>query len=128
MHHETISNESTQQDHAPEESGSSHFDTVTNGDSVGKSRTELIDPTMEDAYWRNNHPYQIYSQGRPFEEFCSAYRAGYEAYFEYSSTGSFEVVEDRIRQRYEQNEPKLMWQEARPASRAAWQKFEAIKV
>lgn len=95
------------------------------GGLVGKSIAEKIDPTREDAYWREHHGRQGFARGRPYDDFVPAYRVGYEGYGEYGAAGrTFEDSESELRQRYEKSQPKLSWEEARPASRAAWQKFE----
>jgi hypothetical protein len=95
------------------------------GGLVGKGIAEKIDPTREDAYWRENHPRQGWAKGRPYDDFAPAYRVGYEGYGLYCNTGgTFEDREAELRKRYESTKPKLSWEEARPASRAAWQKFD----
>ena len=94
------------------------------GGLVGKGIAEKIDPTREDAYWRENHMRQGWAKGRPYDEFQPAYRAGYEGYAEYSNVGgTFEDREAELRKKYESYQPKLSWEEARPASYAAWSKF-----
>lgn len=98
------------------------------GGLIGKGVAEKIDPTREDAYWRENHPRQGFAKGRSYDEFSPAYRVGYEGYGEYGTSGrSFDQSEADLRKRYETSKPKLSWDEARPASRAAWQKFEKKK-
>lgn len=94
------------------------------GGLAGKGVAEKVNPTVEDEYWLKNHPYQSYAQGQPYADFSPAYRAGYEGYSTYGGKGSFEENEEAIRQRYESNNPKLTWLQARPASRAAWEKFD----
>ncbi len=76
-----------------------------------------------EAHWREHHPEQSYSQGRPFEEFHSAYRAGYEGYSEFGENGkSFQETETKLRERYESENgsPQLPWTIVRPATHAAW--------
>ncbi len=93
------------------------------GGLVGKGIAEKIDPTREDAYWRDNHPRQGWAKGRPYDDFQPAYRVGYEGYAQYGA-GTFEEREAELRREYERSKPKLSWEEARLASRAAWQKFD----
>lgn len=98
------------------------------GGLVGKGIAEKIDPSREDAYWRENHPRQGYAKGRGYEEFGPAYRVGYEGYGEFGATGrTFEESEAEMRRRYEKNQPALRWDEARPATQAAWSKFDKKK-
>ncbi|HEY4246527.1 MAG TPA: hypothetical protein VGM64_06695 [Lacunisphaera sp.] len=76
-----------------------------------------------EAHWREHHPKQQFSQGRPYEEFQSAYRAGYEGYSEFGENGkSFEETETKLRERYESENgsPQLPWTVVRPATHAAW--------
>ncbi|HUR60223.1 MAG TPA: hypothetical protein VM029_21040 [Opitutaceae bacterium] len=95
------------------------------GGLMGKGVAEKIDPTREDAYWRDNHARQGWAKGRSYDEFSPAYRVGYEGYGEYGKSGkTFDESEAELRRRYEASKPKLSWDEARPASRAAWQKFD----
>lgn len=94
------------------------------GGLVGKGIAEKIDPTREDAYWRENHSRQGWAKGRRFEEFQPAYRTGYEGYAKYGAEGTFEEREADLRRQYEGTQSILPWDEAKPASRAAWQKFQ----
>ena len=95
------------------------------GGLAGKGVAEKINPTVEETYWRENHPRQPYSQGRNYEDFSPAYRTGWEGYAQYgSSGGTFEEREAELRKRYESGYPKLSWENARPASRAAWERLE----
>jgi hypothetical protein len=94
------------------------------GGLVGKGIAEKVDPTREDAYWREHHARQGWAKGRSYDEFSPAYRVGYEGYGQLGSTGrTFEESEAELRRRYESAEPKISWQEARPASHAAWHRF-----
>lgn len=96
------------------------------GGLMGKGIAEKIDPTREDTYWRDNHSRQGWAKGRPYEDFQPAYRTGYEGYAEFGS-GRFEDREAELRRRYESNQPGLGWEEARPASQAAWERFDQKK-
>ncbi len=98
------------------------------GGLIGKGIAEKIDPTVEDAYWRDNHGRQTFARGRAYDDFSPAYRVGYEGYGEFGASGkTFEENEAELRRRYEGRKPKLAWDEARPASHAAWKKFEGKK-
>ena len=96
------------------------------GGLAGKGVAEAVNPTKEDAYWRENHARQPYANGRPYDVFSPAYRAGYEGYGKYGSKGgSFEEREAELRRQYEASNPNLPWTDARVASRAAWDRFES---
>src|SRR5688572_16924156 len=95
------------------------------GGLIGKGIAEKIDPTREDAYWRENHSRQAFAKNRPYDDFAPAYRVGYQGYGEYGVAGkTFEESEADLRRKYEMEEADLEWTEARAASQAAWQKFD----
>ena len=95
------------------------------GGLAGHSVAKAVNPSVEDAYWRENHRRQSYAKGRSYDDFGPAYRTGYEGYALYGATGcTFEDREVDLRKSYEATQPKLAWDEARPASRAAWQRFQ----
>lgn len=95
------------------------------GGLAGKGIAETVNPTAEEAYWREHHEQQDYAQGRPYDDFGPAYSAGFLGYSQYGAKGqTFEETEPELRRRYESSNPKLPWTEARPASRAAWNRFD----
>src|SRR5215203_3319067 len=72
------------------------------GGLAGKGAAEAIDPTAEDAYWRENHQTQPFARNRSYEEYSPAYRTGYEGYSKYRQQGTrFEELEPTLRQDYE---------------------------
>ena len=86
---------------------------------------KAVNACLEDAYWRENHRRQSYAKGRSYDDFGPAYRIGYEGYAQYGAKGStFEDREVDLRTSYEATQPKLAWDEARPALCAAWQRFQ----
>jgi hypothetical protein len=96
------------------------------GGLAGHSVAKAVNPSVEDAYWRENHRRQSYAKGRSYDDFGPAYRTGYEGYALYGAKGcTFEDREVDLRKSYEATQPKLAWDEARPASRAAWQRFRS---
>jgi hypothetical protein len=98
------------------------------GGLAGKGIAEAVNPTAEAAYWRENHARQPYSKGRKYEYYDRAYRTGYEGYSEYGSMGSFDQREADLRKKYESTPGKLSWEEARPASHAAWKRLQDQRV
>ena len=101
------------------------------GGLAGKAVAEAIDPTVEDAYWRGqytNEPY--YEQGRRYEDYEPAYRAGYESYGEvtsqYGRPRTFDEVERDIEAKYNQRRANtgMTWDKARSPARAAWDRIE----
>jgi uncharacterized protein YcfJ len=92
------------------------------GGYAGHAAGEAIDPTAEDAYWRENHSKQSFARSdATYDDYQPAYRAGYEGYGKHGTTSpSFEQAEPTVRRDYESSGAKLPWEEAREASRAAW--------
>lgn len=93
------------------------------GGLAGKGVAEKIDPTREDAYWRENHPGQTYAGTRSYEDYSDAYRTGYTGYDRYGRQGrTYEESEADLRRDYEKSPSaaKLNWAEASAAVRAAW--------
>jgi len=95
------------------------------GGLVGKGVAEKVNPTVERKYWSNNYrqePY--YREGQSFEDYEGAYRTGYEGYARYGDR-TWEEVQEDLRNDYERNrgESSLTWQEANPATRAAWDRL-----
>lgn len=95
------------------------------GGLAGKGVAEAVNPTAEQAYWRENHSRQPYAKGRPYDDYAPAYQTGYEGYSKYGENGgSFEEREAELRKDYEARRPKVGWDDARPASRAAWDRLD----
>ncbi|MDB6152193.1 MAG: hypothetical protein JWL90_646 [Chthoniobacteraceae bacterium] len=92
----------------------------------GKAAGEAVDPTAEDAYWRNEHSKQQYASSEDtFEDYHPAYRTGYEGYTKYGAAGdTFETAEPKLRSEYEASKPKVAWDKAKAATRAAWTRIQ----
>ncbi|WP_406624902.1 PA2169 family four-helix-bundle protein [Acidovorax sp. SDU_ACID1] len=91
------------------------------GGLAGKAAAESIDPTAEDAYWRDTYerePY--YVAGRTYDEYRPAYELGWSAVGRYE--GDFEAVEPQLSRDWghARATSPLEWEQARPATRAAW--------
>jgi hypothetical protein len=109
------------------------------GGLAGKGVAEAIDPTAEDAYWRENHGSQPFGHDQPFDAFAPAYRTGYEGFAKHSATGSkFEDAEPHLQRDYETHlsrasithgnaaaKAHLTWDRAKHASKAAWDRVKA---
>jgi hypothetical protein len=95
------------------------------GGLAGKGVAEQIDPTREDAYWREHHSKQWFGRERGYDDYSNAYRTGYSGYDKYGRAGkTFEDSESDLRRDYETNAGTtgLGWTDAREAARAAWHK------
>jgi hypothetical protein len=96
------------------------------GGVAGKAAAEAVNPTEEDAYWRENYQSRPYvEQGRDYAEYEPAYRHGYTAYTRYPER-NFEEIEPDLRRDWETARGEtsdLDWDRgARDASRDAWQR------
>lgn len=84
------------------------------GGLTGKGVAEMVDPTVEDAYWRENHmkePYYLKSRGYNF--YAPAYRAGYEGRAKYDGR-RFDEVESDLQADYLRYEGNMSsWDEVR---------------
>ena len=92
------------------------------GAGVGqKAVAESVNPTVEEAYWRENYnqePY--YESGRTFDDYGPAYLLGLSGRTSYD--GSFDDVERQLEGEWQiqRASSSLSWGQARLASRAAW--------
>ncbi|HEX8371272.1 MAG TPA: hypothetical protein VF585_00710 [Chthoniobacterales bacterium] len=91
------------------------------GGLAGKGVGEVVDPTTEDAYWRENHLNQSYASEGAYEDYSPGYRTGYEGYAKHgSNVGSFDEAEPHLRTHYSESNASVPWEKAKHASRAAW--------
>ena len=96
------------------------------GGQGGKGIAEMIDPTAEEAYWRENCDTQPYYQkDYTYEDYHPAYRAGWEGRARYEGR-SFDEVERELEADYNRNRgtSRLAWDKSRHAARAAWDRFD----
>jgi uncharacterized protein YcfJ len=98
------------------------------GGYAGKAAAEAIDPTREDAYWKENYKTQSWAErDYTYDDYQPAIRTGYEGYGRYARAGkSYDVAEADLARDYERNRGKsrLEWDKARIATRAAWHRLE----
>ena len=98
------------------------------GGLAGKGAAEVVNPTAEDAYWRQNYSTQPWvERTRTYDDYAPAFRTGYEGYARYGTQRkSFDQVEPNLRTDYERLKGKssLAWENAKAASRAAWDRVE----
>lgn len=95
------------------------------GGLAGKATAERINPTVEEAYWRESYtrePY--YEAGRSYDDYGPAYAYGWGATMNYP--GAFDEVEPALARDWERQRggSSLDWQQARPATRAAWDRVQ----
>lgn len=97
------------------------------GGLVGKGVAEGIDPTVEEAYWRENYttrPY--YEEDYTYEEdYAPAYRYGWESRSRIHDR-SFDEADSDLERNWDSARAKsrLNWEKAKHASRDAWHRIE----
>jgi hypothetical protein len=94
------------------------------GGLAGKGVAESIDPTAEEAYWRDNYktrPYVDATYG--YDDYGPAYAYGVNAYTLYPGR-SFDESEADLRRDWDtaRGTSRLEWERAKLASRDAWQR------
>jgi uncharacterized protein (TIGR02284 family) len=97
------------------------------GGLAGKAAAEAVNPTAEEAHWRENYdrePY--YEQGRSFDDYGPAYRLGLTGRTRYED---WDTAEPNLESEWEsaRGGSSLSWPQARPASRAAWNRIDSIR-
>ena len=90
------------------------------GGLAGKAAAEAVNPTAEDAYWRESYqrePY--YTAGRTYDDYRPAYELGWSSAGRYD--GDFDTFEPRLADDWRaRHSDGMAWNDARPAARAAW--------
>lgn len=90
------------------------------GGLAGKAAAEAVNPTAEEAYWRDAYRDEPYvTDGRTYDDYHPAYALGWQSVGLYE--GPFETVEPSLRDRWltDRGTSPLEWPEARDAARAA---------
>ncbi len=93
------------------------------GGLAGKAAAEAVNPTDEDAYWRENfHREPYYVGGRGYEEYRPAYELGWSSVGRYE--GDYDAIEPRLADdwRARHADAGLAWTDVRPATRAAYER------
>jgi len=94
------------------------------GGLAGKGVAEAIDPTVEEAYWRDNFKSRSYvKKGDTFADYGPAYRFGSD-YYGRADGRSFDQSESELKRDWEFNKgsSRLTWDRAKLASRDSWQR------
>ena len=94
------------------------------GGLAGKGVAEKIDPTLEEAYWRENYVKRPYvTKGATFDDYGPAYRYGIDNYSKYPGK-KFEDVEADLNRDWQRAKGKssLAWDNAKYAAKDSWQR------
>jgi hypothetical protein len=93
------------------------------GAVAGRSMAKA-DPAVEDRYWRDNHASRPYvASGTTYDDYAPAYRSGVDAYTR-DPNRHFDDMEPELRSNWgtTRGSSKLEWDDARHASRDAWER------
>jgi hypothetical protein len=95
------------------------------GGYAGKAVAEAIDPTTEDAYWRENYKSRDYAAGATYDEYRPAYQYGWESRTKYQGR-KFDEVESDLGRDWDRakGSSNLGWEKAKHATRDAWHRVE----
>ncbi|MEO8135967.1 MAG: hypothetical protein ABI831_18570 [Betaproteobacteria bacterium] len=92
------------------------------GGLMGKGVAEMIDPTAEDMYWRDNYSTRPYvTPGSTYDDYGPAYRYGVDSVGKYDGR-SFDDVEPQLRDNWNsaKGTSKLEWERAKMATKDSW--------
>lgn len=94
------------------------------GGLAGKRVAESIDPTVEEAYWRENFRLRPYAGDRSFDDFGPAYTYGLRAWESHPGQ-AFDDLEPDLSRNWaaSRGASSLEWTDARSAARDAWQRL-----
>jgi len=94
------------------------------GGLAGKGIAESIDPTREDAYWRDNYSKRPYASGASYDDFGPAYAYGVSTYSTHADRG-FDAAEGDLSRGWDKARGKssLTWDRAKHATRDAWSRL-----
>ena len=99
------------------------------GAFAGKGLAEEINPTAEDAYWRENYKTRPYVESNAdYTHYQSAYGYGVEAY-RANEGADFETLEPDLRSNWDKvrGTSTLSWDKAKDASRDAFDRLSSRK-
>jgi uncharacterized protein (TIGR02284 family) len=95
------------------------------GGLAGKAAAEAVNPTAEEAYWRERYTQEpYYEQGRGFDDYGPAYLHGVHGRLKHQS--DWDTAEPQLAAEWSNARAGsgLDWDRARPASRAAWDRVD----
>jgi hypothetical protein len=89
------------------------------GAVVGKAAAEVINPTVETKYWKENHASRLYADPKlDYDQYGPAYQYGWESFGTRGKGGkTFESVESELGRGWDKarGESRLVWDQARAA-------------
>ncbi len=93
------------------------------GGLAGKGVGEAVNPTAEEAYWRENYPTRPYAKSGSYTQYAPAYRYGWENYSKQPNR-AFNDAENDLKSGWEKykGSSELSWEKARDAVKDSWQR------
>lgn len=97
------------------------------GGLAGKGVAEAVNPTEEDAYWKTNYAARAYAGSRSYDELRPAYQYGWESRVKHQGR-NWSDVESELERDWPacRGNCNLSWNEARHASRDAWDRIDNL--
>lgn len=98
------------------------------GGLAGKGVAEMIDPTVEDAYWRGNYADRPYvTKGATYDDYGPAYRYGVDSYSR-ANGASFDDADADLARDWDnvKGGSSLSWDQARNAAKDSWQRVDEV--
>ena len=95
------------------------------GGLAGKAVAESVNPTAEEAYWRESYRDETYYEaGRSYDDYAPAYALGWGS--RSRSGDDFDAVEQSLASDWDaqRGASALSWPQARLATRAAWERVD----
>ena len=96
------------------------------GGLAGKGVAEAVNPTVEDAYWRDNYQSRPYAKADlGYETYRPAYQYGWESRSHYAGR-KFNDVESELESGWNKarGTSNLAWHDAKHATREAWDRVD----
>ena len=98
------------------------------GGLAGKGVAEMIDPTVEDAYWRENYVGRPYvTKGATYDDYGPAYRYGVDSYSR-ANGAPFDDADAGLARDWDnvKGGSSLSWDQARNAAKDSWQRVDEV--
>lgn len=97
------------------------------GGAAGHGVGEAVNPTLENAYWETNYRSRPYvDRTRPYSEYQDAYRYGWESRAAHPGRPWTDVETDLAKGWPQQSKSSLRWEQAKEATRDAWNHVEKV--
>ena len=99
------------------------------GGFAGKAVGESVNPTAEEAHWRDNYDKESYYEaGRSYDDYAPAYQLGMNGRNRYQE--DWDAAEPKLASEWESSRggSSLSWPQAQQASQAAWNRVDSQRM